>query len=539
MVNVEGLKRSLTIVLGMRNREMELCLWKETSHHMIVPRMFIDCRYSDIDVVDCRPTSYEHVEIHSRITLDLIAPDKTTQKDAADALLQSEGGILQLACGVGKSIVALHCIAELSVPAIIIVDTKPLLNQWLDLIKQHLDVPGGVGLVADGVFDWKKSLVMATYQTLAVKAHELGEDFRRWFGQAWWDEGHHTGAPTWSIGASLFYGRRYLLTATVERKDGCHVIYDMHVGPVLFKDLRQELVPKIIFKWTGVNLDFTDPVVKAACHDINGEFHYGKTAGHLGSLRRRLDWIVRLVRVLRSQGRKIMVLSPSVTELVNLLATWNGMDDVYSDIPYPTNSDVGAPDDMQPIYLSGWYQEGEFHEQLSRFFCPRLTPTLTEIGYMSDLLERVELGEVLQKEHRRRQKEYINNLIREDSDAGLMISASGNKKREEAIREKMVTFAVTRYGKEGLDSPYLDTVIACEPMSDKNSAQQFMGRALRSRPGKKETRVYFLVDDVGPLIGMSNTLQYILRHWPIDDGGPYEYEREGYPGDVNVIRRRK
>jgi superfamily II DNA or RNA helicase len=90
-------------------------------------------------------------------------------------------------------------------------------------------------------------------------------------------------------------------------------------------------------------------------------------------------------------------------------------------------------------------------------------------------------------------------------------------------------FAVSKYGREGLDSPDLDTIITCEPMSSHNSLQQFMGRVLRKKEGKHRPVIVFLEDDIGPMMGMCNTLRRHLREWAVDEGGPYHYENIGHP----------
>jgi hypothetical protein len=129
----------------------------------------------------------------------------------------------------------------------------------------------------------------------------------------------------------------------------------------------------------------------------------------------------------------------------------------------------------------------------------------------------------------RRHKKFVNEVAAMPSDAGLMIRKVDEQRRAKVVHDKRVIFAIHKYGKEGLDSADIDTVVACEPMSKQNATQQFMGRALRPKPGKKAPQVYVLVDNVGLLIGMSLKMQKMLRNWPCDEGGPFEYQMSGYP----------
>ena len=106
-------------------------------------------------------------------------------------------------------------------------------------------------------------------------------------------------------------------------------------------------------------------------------------------------------------------------------------------------------------------------------------------------------------------------------------------KRTKMLREKQVTFAISKYGREGLDESSLDTVIINEPISDRNALQQVMGRVLRSKKGKKEAVVVFLEDNIGPLIGMCQKLRRHLSSWPEDEGGPFDYENIGHMAVTN------
>lgn len=438
-------------------------------------------------------------------------------------------GIVVHNCGLGKTVVALHTITKLQTNAIIHIDNMPLLLQWKKEILLHLDIDeDDIGFIGDGVFDWQKPIVLATYQSIANKAHLVSEEFRRWFGQAWWDEGHHVGAPTYCRGADLYYGKRFLLTATPYRDDGQHVIYDMHIGPVLHKDLVQDLVPEIIFKWTGFTADEKDPEVFEQIGTIAGELHFAKLSAYMGSQPDRLQYIVDFVRDLVEEGRKVLVLSPSVAELSNLLCIWNNHGEMFCDIPVPTNEEVGFPDDIMPRKMT-MAREEWIEDKLTKYFCPHAAPAQLELNLISDELEGDFLSTAIHNELERRRKKFVNHLAAQPSDAGLMIRKVNEATRATVVADKKVIFVVHKYGKEGLDAADVDTVVACEPISKKNATQQFMGRALRIKPGKKVPKIYVMVDSVGLLIGMSLKMQKVLRNWPCDEGGPFKYTRQGYP----------
>ena len=66
---------------------------------------------------------------------DRIDPRDTAQKQAWEAFAKAENGVLNLACGKGKTVLALKKIAQRRVPAIVIVNNKGLMDQWKERRK--------------------------------------------------------------------------------------------------------------------------------------------------------------------------------------------------------------------------------------------------------------------------------------------------------------------------------------------------------------------------------------------------------------------
>lgn len=535
--NVEGVKNALTFIFNDKlEKTRYIQLYQERENHLVVPRAFWNIEECDFEVVDCRPQQFPRVEIRSRITLDAKAPNKTTQRDALAALLKAKSGVLQLRCGGGKTVIALEFAARMSLPTIIVVNNENLMKQWRDEIERHLDVPGGIGKIQADVFDWKKSIVLSTYQTLSRRAEDFPEEVRAWFGLLIGDEGHHTAAPTFCRMADLFLGYRLLLTATPTRSDGAHVIYNFHVGPVLFKDLRQELTPRFQFLWTGLQLDMQSTFVKASVEDRNGELHLSKLAGYFGQWRPRLERILKEVRQHETAGRKTLVLSNSVAELVNLLALYNNQNDLLTDIPVPQPSDFKST--LRPAELSKKARtriELELKRYQAALYDKDMNATKREqikykyIPHVQQRLEQDDLAKKINKKYAALQRDYIKKLIAMPSTAGLMIAAVPAEARMAMLKTKSTVFTIYQYGLEGLDNADLDTVIACEPMTSKGAIQQFMGRILRKAGWKKEPLVQFIEDDIGPIIGMCKKVRNELRAWPADEGGPYRFELVGHP----------
>lgn len=537
-VNVEGIKNALTFQF-FENREPTLLqLWRETDHHLVVPREFYRADEFGVPMVDCRPLSFPTVNIESRIVLDAKRPHLTVQRDALAALLSARGGVLELACGLGKTVIALELISRLHVPALIVVDNTQLLVQWQKEITKFLNVPfEEIGLIGSGVFDWKKPIVMGTYQTLAKLAPTFPEEARRWFGVTIWDEGHHVAAPTFSKSVDLFYGRRYALTATPERADGLNVIVDFHIGPTIYKNKHQDLHPDIAFLWSGFELDQTDPKVMEQVCDRNGALHIGKLAGYFGQWRDRLEFIVGELRKLHNNKRRILVLSYSIAEVVNLLALWNNIPQPYSDIPIPTPADV--KETVPGIYLEeekirslqrslGGISEQLKDSTLNPVKRGNLEKTRKEILYR---LKAHAVWRKLDLELKKRQRAYIKDLLKRthQGNAGLLIQHVKPGVRIKMLESKSIVFAIMKFGREGLDCAALDTLFACEPLSDPGGLEQLLGRIQRLCAGKQQPKAIFVEDAIGLMVGMCNKMRSHLRSWPVEQGGPYDWTRPGHP----------
>lgn len=551
-MNVEGTKNALTFQFVdqySENKVRILFLWKETDHHLVVPRAFWNVQSVPYPIIDLRPQYYQQTKIESRVKLDhrfvngqLTKTGRLVQTKSMHALLNNPGGTLQLSCGTGKTPTALDFIARSKVPALVVLPDTQLMEQWRAEIAKHLVVPGGVGLIQAGVFDWKHDIVLTTYHTISARSDELPEEVRRWFGVIIWDEGHHISAPTFSISAEAFYGTRVTLTATQERDDGYHIISEYHCGKVIFKDLSQELSTHVVFKWTGLELNEVHAGHRV--RDKTGELHLSMLAGYFGHWTDRVRMLLDNVQEAVQYGRKVLVLSNSIDEAVNLTALWNAQDwhsgqvTLYTEIPVPTELDVGEtirPCGLDPRQLTRTLKAIE--DQTSKLAQTPAGPAYTKLKDRLDqnllAMRQHEVHKKIELEYGRRQRQYIKDLLTRITTGGLMIHEVKPAVRKQFIDQLPVVFAIAKYGKEGLDSPALDTVLVSMPFSSRGGLQQLMGRPSRVFANKKKPLVVFFEDNIGPMIGMCKKLRTHLNAWPTDEGGPLSFEMVGHPNSRN------
>ena len=294
--------------------EQELVrMWEETEHHLIVPREFLDPKNYDkwpFTFVDVSPTSYPRVNFKSNIK-----PRDDVQHEAMQAMLKSPGGILNLSCGKGKTVIALWLAAQLQVPFLVVVNNTSLIQQWEERIQEHLQFTGKIGRIQRDTFNWEQPCALAMIHTLAFHADTWPAEFQRHWGLIFYDEIHHLAAPLFSRTAPLFYGRRYGLTATQFREDGRERVYYFHVGRSFYSDLEQDLEPRIYFVRIPTKMDLNDPDVVNEVTDITGEVHLSKLRVWMGKQESRNDIIATHIRKMLRAGRKVLALTHSVDQL--------------------------------------------------------------------------------------------------------------------------------------------------------------------------------------------------------------------------------
>lgn len=534
-VNTQAIKLALTFTPETRGKDETAPreLWKETKDHLGVPREFWSPSDLPYPVLDIRPQQYKRVDIQSHIQLDFLDPTKTTQRDALSALLGSRGGVLQLACGLGKTVISLELIARLQVPALIILENSQLMEQWKGEIAKHLILPDALGQMGGGVFEWDRSLVLATYRTLSNRARVLPEALRRHFGVIIWDEGHHIAATTYSLTADLFYGRRYALTATPERADGMHVLHQVHIGPVIHKNLTQAKRPSVEFYWTGVTPDLDDVSVRDQIQSVTGDTHLMMLASYLAKDKGRIELVVNMLREWQKENRRILVLSYSVAELVNMFCAWSGINSLYSDVNVDDVKPVVEPIELAPERVE------EFESKVTRLEtllaqginAVKASNYQFELDHYKRALASHQSFLQLKKELEKRHRNYIKQVTAKPT-AGLLIGKVDPVVRQQMLKTFPVVFAIMKYGVEGLDERSLDTVLALESPSQEGNLRQMMGRALREKAGKQEPLIRFLEDNVDISKGIAANVRRLLRQWPMDQGGPLEYKLLNYPKKV-------
>jgi superfamily II DNA or RNA helicase len=321
LINTQSITQSLELypTNDQRNEKTPVRLWKETKHHLVVPKFFISKEqrqlykfpFTDLQI------GFDKTDLTHKVT-----PRDEIQREAIAALVRADNGILNLACGKGKTTIALAAIATVNLPAIIIVQNEGLLTQWHDQIRNHLNYTGPIGVVQQKSFDWKQPITIAMIQTLAKHSLEWSAEFRRYFGIVVYDEVHHLAAPMFMKTADLFFGRRWGLTATATRSDGLESIYYYHLGQIIYQDLTQDLIPMTYFITTGISATTFEEQREIV--DRSREVNIAKLRGWLGRHVARNNLILSEIKDATDNGRKILAITHSRDHAISLHETVRG-----------------------------------------------------------------------------------------------------------------------------------------------------------------------------------------------------------------------
>lgn len=162
------------------------------------------------------------------------------QERAVDAVLSRWFGTLSAPTGSGKTVIALACIARRQQPALVVVHTRELLDQWIERIETFLGIPAGeVGVIGGGKQRIGEKITVALVQSLYKCAGKVSPHV----GYLVVDECHRTPSRTFTEAVTAFDSYFMLgLTATPWRRDGLTRLIHIHLGGVVHEIDKQTLV---------------------------------------------------------------------------------------------------------------------------------------------------------------------------------------------------------------------------------------------------------------------------------------------------------
>ena len=250
------------------------------------------------------------------------------------------GGLLELPCAAGKTVLSLKIISILKKKTLVIVNKEFLLNQWIERIREFLPT-AKVGTIQGPTIDVEgKDIVIGMLQSISKK--DYSPEVFNSFGLTIIDEVHHISSQVFSCALFKIISKYMIgLSATMERKDGTTYVFKMFLGDIIYSGKRDEgydvVVRAILFNsndtyYSSENLE-DDGGGEGECddgdeasnfsktdYDIRGNPQYSKMIVKICSYGPRSDFIIRILQDLINEDstNQIMILSQNRSLLTYL-----------------------------------------------------------------------------------------------------------------------------------------------------------------------------------------------------------------------------
>lgn len=217
-----------------------------------------------LDLIPC-----ENLSLSTRFQL------RDYQERALNAWLSAgKKGTIVLPTGAGKTHVAIKAISIVNQPALVVVPTLDLLEQWRVLLNRELNIEVGIYGGGEHIL---KAVTVSTYDTAYIRAEELGNKFMLII----FDEVHHLPAPGYMQIAELSAAPYRLgLTATYEREDGLHSELAKLVGGKVFEVDIEQLAGRYLAEYEvkTIRTELTPEEKKAYTEAYNVFLNYLKAS---------------------------------------------------------------------------------------------------------------------------------------------------------------------------------------------------------------------------------------------------------------------
>jgi len=304
------LRNDLTIkpfIMGspLNNNQSTFPAYRESSNKFYVPHYY--------GVENFGPPNEYKISEGTTIDLEFAGKLRENQEVVVNTYINHVekvgfgGGLLELPCAYGKTVISLNIISRLKKKTFIIVHKEFLMNQWIERIQQFLP-KARVGKIQGPIIDIDdKDIVIGMLQSLSMK--EYPTSVFESFGLTIIDEVHHISSEVFSN--SLFkLVTKYMLglSATMNRKDGTTHVFKMFLGDVVFKGKRDEERDVTV---RAIEYYVDDEEFNEVKLDYRGNVAYSTMISKLCEYNRRSEFILKVLSDMLQENpsQQIMVLA--------------------------------------------------------------------------------------------------------------------------------------------------------------------------------------------------------------------------------------
>ena len=271
---------------GVQQKQPTYLIYRESFQKIYIPRYYGIQKFG-------LPKKIK-IKQGNDIECNFVGSLRTIQQPVVEAFINNifnGGGLLELPCAFGKTVLSLYIISVLKKKTLIIVHKEFLMNQWIERIEQF--IPNmRIGKIQGQIIDIEnKDIVIGMLQSLSMKDYpcELFDSF----GFTIIDEVHHISSEVFScalfkIVTSVMLG----LSATMNRKDGTTEVFKMFLGDIIFKGKREE-EHNVIVK--AYDYCVNDDEFNELKTDYRGNILYSTMISKLCTYNRRSEYILQII----------------------------------------------------------------------------------------------------------------------------------------------------------------------------------------------------------------------------------------------------
>lgn len=285
--------------------------YEEYEGKLLVPRGFL---YRAIEIAGGLGSIKENtanppvIHIDNKITL------KEVQIPWVESMLKHRQGVGVAAAGLGKTVMALHMIADIGLPTLWLTSRDALIEQVKKEIHKHLGLEN-VGIIGAGKRTIGEAITIGMVPTL-VRNETLMQSLAYNFGVIVVDECQHVPSSTF-IKVINKFAPKYLygLTATPYREDALEQLMLNYIGPIIAEighdkavETKSVMNAKVIVRNTGIIIP---PVLFGA--------DYAELVEHISKSEKRNNLILSDILYEYGLGNTCMVLT-TTTDHIDLLA---------------------------------------------------------------------------------------------------------------------------------------------------------------------------------------------------------------------------
>jgi len=236
--------------------EKEIRCYERAGTDLIILRGFIGHLLRLAGQMNVRFRIIDQTRMMPEVPLTFAGDLRDYQDEAVQDVLAHDIGVLNAPTGSGKTTMALAIIAARKQPALVIVHSKELLQQWKERACQFLNLKTDeIGQIGGG----KKKIGGRLTLGIVNSIYPIASDIRDKFGFIIVDECHHCPSRIFTEAVSAFDSKFMLgLSATPYRRDKLTKLIYWHLGDKVHEVDKSRLIqegsilqPEIVIKETG------------------------------------------------------------------------------------------------------------------------------------------------------------------------------------------------------------------------------------------------------------------------------------------------